>query len=75
MSRIEHVKQNLNGYNEFLRYKPYHEIIDWAFTISDNRIVTTSFGKYSAVLLSTFYKKDQSIRVLWCDTRYTGTET
>jgi len=75
MATLQHVKDNLQQYNDFLKDKSYPEVIDWAFTLSDNRIVTTSFGKYSAVLLSTFYKKDTSIRVVWCDTRYTGTET
>ncbi len=75
MTSIETVKNNLEYYNKMLRDKDYNEIIDWAFTLTENRIVTTSFGIYSAVLLSTFYTKDKNIKVIWVDTRYTGNET
>lgn len=61
--------------NIALRYKSPEEIIDWALQLTDKRIVTTSFGKYSAVLLSTFFKKDQNIKVIWCDTGYNIPET
>ena len=61
--------------NRELRYKSPEEIIDWALTLSENRIVTTSFGIYSAVLLSTFYKKDSDIKVVWCDTLFNNDET
>ncbi|WP_228852476.1 phosphoadenosine phosphosulfate reductase domain-containing protein [Aegicerativicinus sediminis] len=61
--------------NRELRYKSPEEIIDWALTLSENRIVTTSFGVYSAVLLSTFYKKDSDIKVVWCDTLFNNDET
>ncbi|MBX2844683.1 MAG: phosphoadenosine phosphosulfate reductase family protein [Saprospiraceae bacterium] len=75
MTTLEHVKANLDKYNEQLRGKSYDEIIEWAFTLTENRIVTTSFGIYSAVLLSTFYNKDKDIKVIWVDTRYSGDET
>ncbi len=72
---LDEIKSNLTDYNAFLRDKTYDEVIDWIFQISPNRIVTTSFGKYSAVLLSTFHRKDADIRVVWCDTGYNGPET
>ena len=61
--------------NKDLRYKSPDEIIDWALTISPNKIVTTSFGVYSSVLLSTFYQKDRDINVVWCDTLFNNDET
>lgn len=62
-------------YNDLLRHQSPDEIIDWALRLSDKRIVTTSFGKYSAVLLSTFHKKDPEIDVVYCDTGYNLSET
>jgi len=61
--------------NKELKDKSPLEIIDWALTLTNNRIVTTSFGLYSAVLLSTFYKKDKDIKVVWCDTLFNNDET
>ena len=42
--------------NSLLRHKSPNEIIEWALTLSKKRIVTTSFGVYSGILLSTFHK-------------------
>lgn len=61
--------------NKILRHKSPDEIIDWALTLTDKRIVTTSFGTYSAVLLSTFHKKAKNIDVVWCDTGFNTPET
>jgi len=66
---------NIDFWNRQLRDKTPYEIIDWALQLSDNRIVTTSFGKFSAVLLSTFYRKAKDIPVIWCDTGYNIPET
>ena len=66
---------NLDKLNAELRYKTPEEIIEWALPLSEKRIVTTSFGVYSAVLLSTFFKKDKNIKVIWCDTGYNTPET
>lgn len=60
----------LEQINLQLKDKTPEEIITWALAISENRIVTTSFGVYSAVLLSTFYRLDKNIKVIWCDTGY-----
>ena len=62
-------------WNKQLRNKTPNEIIDWALQLTNKRIVTTSFGKYSAVLLSTFYRKDKNINIIWCDTGYNIPET
>lgn len=66
---------DINFWNTELRNKSPEEIIDWALQLTDKRIVTTSFGKYSAVLLSTFFRKDKDIDVVWCDTGYNLPET
>ncbi|PIB38528.1 phosphoadenosine phosphosulfate reductase family protein [Maribacter sp. 4G9] len=68
-------KIDLKYWNEILRVKKPEAIIDWAISLSDKRIVTTSFGKYSAVLLSTFARIDPDINVVWCDTGYNLPET
>lgn len=62
-------------YNQELRHKTPDEIIDWALPLTSKRIVTTSFGVYSAILLSTFARKDPTIDVIWCDTGYNNPQT
>ena len=69
------MKLNLKHLNKQLRYKTPEEIIEWALPISKNRIVTTSFGVYSAVLLSSISNKDKNIDVIWCDTGYNTPNT
>jgi phosphoadenosine phosphosulfate reductase len=66
---------DLDYYNKQFRGIPPEEIISWALSLSKKRIVTTSFGKYSAVLLSTFQRIDSNIDVIWCDTGYNLPET
>ncbi|MBT8304522.1 MAG: phosphoadenosine phosphosulfate reductase family protein [Bacteroidia bacterium] len=66
---------NLEERNKELKYKTPEEIIDWALSLSNRRIVTTSFGVYSAVLLNTFYRTDKEIDVIWCDTGFNMPET
>ena len=58
-----------------MAWKSPEEIISWALGLTDNRVVTTSFGIYSAVLLNTFFNQDRSIRVIWCDTGYNTPDT
>ena len=66
---------NLEYYNKQFRGIPPEEIISWALSLSTKRIVTTSFGKDSAVLLNTFQQFDSGIDVIWCDTGYNLPET
>ena len=66
---------NLKRINEALKNKTPEEIINWALTLSDKRIVSTSFGSYSAVLLSAMSNKDKNIKVVWCDTGYNTNKT
>ena len=69
------IQLNIEKLNKELRNKTPEEIINWDLPLTKKRIVTTSFGVYSAVLLSTFYKKDKNINVLWCDTGFNVPET
>ena len=66
---------DINFWNDQLRDKSPEEIIVWALALTENRVVTTSFGIYSAVLLNTFYENDKDIRVVWCDTGYNTPNT
>lgn len=66
---------DIEFYNKHLRFKKPDEIIKWALSISDNRIVTTSFGIYSEVLLSTMTRHDKHIKVVWCDTLFNKQST
>ena len=66
---------DIDVWNKKLRDKTPNEISDWALRLSNNKIVTTSFGVYSSVLLSTMSKLDKDIRVVWCDTLYNEPST
>lgn len=66
---------NIEKLNKVLKHKAPDKIIKWALALSENRIVTTSFGKYSAILLSTMAKHDKNIKVVWCDTLYNQPST
>jgi len=68
-------KLDIKKLNIELRDKTPEEIADWALTLTDSRIVTTSFGVYSAVLLNTFSKRDKNIQILWCDTLFNTPHT
>lgn len=65
----------ISKFNKQFRGIPPEEIISWAVNLSNKRIVTTSFGKYSAVLLSTFHRIDPMVKVIWCDTGFNLPET
>lgn len=66
---------DIDFWNKKLRDKLPDEIIDWALPLTDNRIVTTSFGVYSEVLLSTITNHDKNIKTIWCDTLYNQPST
>ncbi|WP_198520017.1 phosphoadenosine phosphosulfate reductase family protein [Olleya sp. Bg11-27] len=64
------IELDINKVNKELRHKTPSQIIQWALGLSENRIVTTSFGVYSAILLSKMAEHDKEIKVIWCDTLY-----
>jgi len=66
---------DIDIWNKKLRDKTPNEIAEWALQLTDNYLVTTSFGIYSSVLLSTMSKLDKNIRVVWCDTLYNQPST
>jgi len=66
---------NLETLNKELKGKSPDEIIRWAIGLSEKRIVTTSFGTYSGVLLKSVTSADPDIPVIWCDTGYNNSET
>jgi len=66
---------NLKYLNNKLRNKSPEEIIEWALMLSSKKIITTSFGSYSAVILNAITNKEQDIDVVWCDTGYNTDET
>lgn len=72
---VKFSESELREINVKLKDKTPEEIINWALTLSNNRVVTTSFGVYSAVLLSTFHRLDNDIKVIWCDTGYNTPDT
>lgn len=69
------INLDINFWNTLLRDKTPDEIINWALTLTENRIVTTSFGIYSAILLRSITNHDQNIKVIWCDTLYNQPST
>lgn len=69
------IQINLEEANKILKGRTPDEIVGWALTLTKKRIVTTSFGVYSSVLLSSFYKWDKNIDVVWCDTGFNTAET
>jgi len=66
---------DIDFFNKILKNKTPDCIIKWALQITSNRIVTTSFGIYSEVLLSTISKHDKDIKVIWCDTLFNKQST
>jgi len=64
------IELDIEKLNKKLRDKSPDQIIEWALGLSNKKIVTTSFGVYSAILLSTISKHDNNINVVWCDTLY-----
>ncbi len=66
---------DIEYWNEQLKEKSPDEIIEWALTLTENRIVTTSFGIYSAILLSTMVRHDKAIKFIWCDTLFNQPST
>lgn len=69
------IRLDIDAWNKKLKDRTPHEIAEWALRLSDNKIVTTSFGVYSSVLLSTMSQLDKNIRVVWCDTLYNQPST
>lgn len=62
--------QNIVDLNNEYRDKSPLEIISFALSISERPLISTSFGAYSAALLSESVKVKKDIQIIWCDTGY-----
>ena len=72
---MQKIDIDIEAWNEKLKDKSPDDIIKWALTLTENRIVTTSFGVYSAILLSTMVRHDKDIKFIWCDTLFNQPST
>ena len=64
------LKIDIEAENKRLKELSPKEIIEWAVGLSEKKIITTSFGVYSAVLLDSVSSIDPKINVVWCDTGF-----
>lgn len=62
--------QEIEDLNKEYRNKSPFEIISFALSIAERPLISTSFGAYSAALLSETVKIKEDIQVIWCDTGY-----
>jgi phosphoadenosine phosphosulfate reductase len=69
------LKVDIEKENKRLQDKTPEEIIQWALALSENRILSTSFGVYSATLLQALTKWSPHMKVIWCDTGYNDHKT
>ena len=69
------IRLKLEDLNNDFQDRSPEEIIRWALSVSDNPVVTTSFGIYSAVLLRAISSEAPDIPVIWCDTGYNDSQT
>lgn len=62
--------QNVHLFNENVRFEDPLEIVRFVLDYSEQPIVTTSFGSYSAAILHVVTRALPEIPVIWCDTGY-----
>lgn len=70
METVEHVKENLDYYNQILRDKSVEEVIEFALSISSRPILTSNFAPYSASLIHAVSKAKPGVNLVWCDTGF-----
>lgn len=75
MESIEHVKANLDLYNQVLKQKSVEEIIEFGLQLASSPILTSNFGPYSASLIHAVSQVEPNIRLIWCDTGFNTTQT
>ena len=66
---------NLAKANLFLKELEPFEIIEWVMNLSNNPMLTTNFGPYSASLVHAVNIVNKDIKVVWCDTGYNTSQT
>jgi len=70
MLNSEITAQNIDLFNQNLRYEDPHTIIAFVLELSKSPIVTTSFGANAAAILYATTQINPDIPVIWCDTGY-----
>lgn len=66
---------DLQEVNKLLKDLEPIQIIQWAIGQSENPILTTNFGPYSASLVHAVTRVKSDIDVIWCDTGYNTPHT
>lgn len=67
--------EKLSLFNKNLLNESPEEIIKFVLELSFKPVLTTSFGKYSEVLIQAVTAQNPQIKVLWCDTGYNTIQT
>ncbi|HPF10948.1 MAG TPA: phosphoadenosine phosphosulfate reductase family protein [Flavobacteriaceae bacterium] len=67
--------QNLQLFNQNVRYEDPLEIVSFVLEFSESPVVTTSFGPYAAAVLYACSRVKKDIPVIWCDTGYNTAAT
>lgn len=75
MLNNEITPQNIDLFNQNLRYEDPHTIISFVLELSKTPIVTTSFGTNAAAILYATTRVEPAIPVIWCDTGYNTAAT
>ena len=61
---------DLDAMNQSLRHESPQAIIEWALSLQEKTIATTSFGYYSAVSLHMISQIDKQLPIVWVDSGY-----
>jgi len=61
--------------NKFLKELEPIEIIEWMMNLSENPMLTTNFGPYSASLIHAVNTVNKNTNIVWCDTGYNTSQT
>lgn len=76
MGKIEMITQEkVNELNMLLKSAKPFEIIQKAFEINNEAVVTTNFRPYEAAILHAVASVEKTIPVVWCDTGYNTPQT
>ena len=68
-------QENINELNTLLKNAKPSEIIQKAFEINKEAVVTTNFRPYEAAILHAVASVETTIPVIWCDTGYNTPQT
>ncbi|MFS4482310.1 phosphoadenosine phosphosulfate reductase family protein [Hyunsoonleella sp. 2307UL5-6] len=68
-------ENQINQLNKSFEKATPSEIIQKAFELNNNAVVTTNFRPYEAAILHAVSKVESKIPVVWCDTGYNTSQT